>query len=102
MVHGKEQHDRVRELVIRTKCEDGERSDEEEAVSNGSWKQLSEVLDDCNIQEEKLDEDNDTHWEVYDSAVDDSTSTDDENYHNHGNEVHEEEYVQQNIILRIC
>ena len=26
-----------------------------------SWKELSEVLDDCNIQEERLDEANDTH-----------------------------------------
>ena len=47
-----------------------ERSDEEEAVSNGSWKEVSEVQDDCNIQEERLDEDNDTHRDVYDSAVD--------------------------------
>ena len=47
--------------MIRTQCELGERSDEEEAVSNGSWKEFSEVLDDCNIQEERLDEANDTH-----------------------------------------
>ena len=33
-------------------------ADEEEAVSNGSWKELSEVQDDCNTQEERLD----THW----------------------------------------
>ena len=38
--------------VIRKQCEDAERSDEEEAISNGSWKELSEVLDHCNIQEE--------------------------------------------------
>ena len=56
-------------------------ADEEEAVSNGSWKELSEVQDDCNIQKERLDEANDTHWEVYDSAVDESTSTDDEDCH---------------------
>ena len=80
--------------VIRKQCEHGERSDEEEAVSNGSWKELSEVQDDCNIQEERLDEANDTHWEVYDSAVDKSTSTDDEDCHDHENEVHEEEDVQ--------
>ena len=36
--------------VIRKQCEHGGRSDEEEAVSNGSGKELSEVLDDCNIQ----------------------------------------------------
>ena len=62
-------------------CEHGERSDEEKAVSNGSWKELSEVEDDCNIQEERLDEANDTHWEVYGSAVDESTSTDEEDCH---------------------
>ena len=40
---------------------------------------------------------------IYDSAVDESTSTDDEDCHHHGNEVHEEEeYVQQNKILHIC
>ena len=44
--------------MIRKKCEHGERSDEEEAVSNGGWKELSEVQDDCNIQEERLDEAN--------------------------------------------
>ena len=64
--------------VIRKQCEQRERSDEEEAVNNGSWKELSEVLDDCNIQEERLDEANDTHWEVYHSAIDESTSTDGE------------------------
>ena len=89
--------------VIRTQCEHGERTDEEEAVSNGySWKELIEVLDDCYIQEERLDEANDTHWEVYDSAVDESTSTDAEDCHHHKNEVHEEEYVEQNKILHIC
>ena len=36
--------------VIRKHCEPGERSDEEEAVSNGSWKELSEVQEDCNIK----------------------------------------------------
>ena len=80
--------------VIRKQCEHGERSDEEEAVSNGSWKELSEVQDDCNTQEERLDEANEKHWEVYDSAVDKSTSTDDEHCHDHENEVHEEEDVQ--------
>ena len=69
--------------VIRKQCEHRERSDEEEAVSNGSWKEVSEVQDDCNIQEERLDEANDTHWEVCDSAVDESTSTDDNDCHNH-------------------
>ena len=88
--------------VIRKQCEHGERSDEEQAVSNGSWKELSEGQDDCNIQEERLDEANDTHWEVYDSAVDESTGTDDEDCHDHENEVHEEENVQQNKILHIC
>ena len=53
--------------VTRKQCEHGERPDEEEAVSNGSWKELSGVQDDCNIQEERLDEANE---EVYDSAVD--------------------------------
>ena len=67
--------------VMRKQCEHGERSDKKEAVSNGSWKELSEVQIDCNIQEERLDEGNDTHWEVYDSAVDESTSTDDEDCH---------------------
>ena len=61
--------------VMRNQCEHGERSDEEEAVSNSGWKELSQVQDDCNIQEKRLDEANDTHWEVYDSAVDESTST---------------------------
>ena len=79
--------------VIRKQCEHDEISDEEEAVSNGSFKELSEVQDDYNIQEERLDEVNDTQWEVYDSAVDESTSTDDEDCHGHGNEVLEEEYV---------
>ena len=41
-------------------------------------------------------------WKIYDSAVDESTSTDDEDCHHHGNEVHKEEYVQQNNILHIC
>ena len=59
-------------------------------------------MDDCNIQEERLDEANDTHLEVYDSAVDKSTSTDDEDCHDHENEVHEEEDVQQNKIVHIC
>ena len=67
--------------MIRKQCEHGERSDEEEAVSSGSWKELSEVQDNCNIQEERLDEANDTHREVYDSAVDESTGTDDEDCH---------------------
>ena len=31
------------------------------------------MLDDCNIQEEGLNEASDTHLEVYDSAVDEST-----------------------------
>ena len=44
--------------VIRKRCELGERSDEVEAVSNGSWKELREVQDDCNTQEERLDEAN--------------------------------------------
>ena len=88
--------------VIRKQCEHGERLDEEETVSNGSWKELIEVLDECNIQEERLDEANDTHWEVYDSAVDESTSTDDEYCHDQCNEVHEEEYIQQTKILHIC
>ena len=63
--------------VIRKQCKHGERTGEEEAVSSGSWKELSEVLDDGNIQEEKLDEAIDAHWEVCDSTVDESTSTDD-------------------------
>ena len=61
-------------------------------------KELSEVLDDCNIQEEKLDEANDTHWEVYDLAVDQSTSADDEDCHHHyRNEVHEEECTAEEL-----
>ena len=44
--------------VIRKQCEHGERSDEELAFSNGSWKVLSEVNNDCNIQEQRLDEAN--------------------------------------------
>ena len=79
--------------MIRKQCEHGERSYEEEAVSNDSWKELSELPDDCNIQEERLDEANDTQWEVYDSAVNKSTSTDDEHCHDHENEVLEEEDV---------
>ena len=47
--------------VIRKQCEHGERPDKEEAVSNGSWKELIELQDDCNVQEERLDEANDTH-----------------------------------------
>ena len=53
--------------VIRKLCEHSERSDKQEAVSNGIWKELSKVQDDCNIQEERLADANDTHWEVYDS-----------------------------------
>ena len=41
-----------------------------------------------------LDEANDRHWEVHDSAVDESTSTDGEDCHNYENEVHEEEDMQ--------
>ena len=83
--------------VIRKQCEHGERSDKEEAVSNGSWKMLSEVQDDCNTQEKRLDEAIDTHWEVYDSAFDESTSADDEQCHDHENEVHvhEEEDIYE-------
>ena len=55
--------------MIRKPCEHDERSDEEEAVSNGSWKELSEIQDDCTIQEERLDEANDTHGEVYDQLL---------------------------------
>ena len=55
--------------VIRKQHEHAERSDKAEAVSIGSWKEPSEELDDRNIQEERLVEANDTHWEVYDSAV---------------------------------
>ena len=51
--------------VIRKPCEHGERLDKEEVVSNGSWKEASEVQDDCIIQKERLYKANDTHWEVY-------------------------------------
>ena len=37
--------------VIRKQREHSERSDKEEVVSNSSWKELSEVKHDCNIQE---------------------------------------------------
>ena len=50
--------------LMRKQCEYGERLDEEEAVSHYSWKELSEVQGDCNIQEERLDKANDTHWEA--------------------------------------
>ena len=73
---GREQHDQSMRLIEQ--CEDGERSDEEEAVSSSSWKEFSEVQDDCNIQEERLDEANEIHWgeynSEYNSAVDESTS----------------------------
>ena len=49
--------------LIREQCDDGERSDEEEAVSSSSWKEFSEVQDDCNIQEERLDEQISPHLE---------------------------------------
>ena len=75
--------------MIRKQCEHGETPDEEEAVSNGSWKEHSEVQDHHNIQEERLDEANDTHWEVNDSAVDESISTEDKDCHEHKNEVQE-------------
>ena len=67
-------------------------------------KKLSAELDDCNIQEGRMTEANDTHWKVHVdySAVDESTITDDGSCHNHGNEVHEKEYVQQNKSLHIC
>ena len=56
------------------------------------------LWDDCNIQEERLDEANDTHQEVYDSVVNESTSTDDENCHDHEKEVHEEQdTLEQNL-----
>ena len=55
---------------------------------------VSEVQDDCNVQEEMLDDSNDTQQEVYDSAVDESASTDDEDCHKHENEVHTEEDVE--------
>ena len=69
---GKEQHERVWKWL-------------ENSVNmlKVSWKKVSDVQDDCNIQEERLDEANDTHREVRDSAVDESTSTDDEVCHNH-------------------
>ena len=89
--------------VIRKQCEQRERSDEEEAVNNGSWKELSEVLDDCNIQEERLDEANDTPWKCTTQLLmSQPCSTGDEDCHNHRNEVHDEEYVKQNKILHIC
>ena len=65
---GREQRDQSMRLIEQ--CEDGERSDEEEAVSSSSWKGFSEVQDDCNIQEKSLDEAKDTQWGVDDSAVD--------------------------------
>ena len=37
---------------------------------------------------------NDTHWEVYESAIDESTSTDDIDRHDHGNEVHESKEME--------
>ena len=37
-----------------------------------------------------------------DTAVDKSTSTDDEDCPGHNNEVQEEEYVQENKILQFC
>ena len=77
--------------MIREQCKHGDRSDEEEAISSGSWKELSEVYDDCNIQE-RLDEANQTKWEVHDSVVDESNSTV-EDCHYRENEVHEEEDV---------
>ena len=49
------------------------------------------MLDDCNFQEERLDEANDTRCEACYSAVDESSSTDDGDCHDHENEVHEEE-----------
>ena len=90
--------------VIRKQCGNGERSNEEVAASSGNQKELWDVLDDCTIQEGslQLEEANDTHWEVYDSAVDESTSNDDEDYHDQANEVHEKEYVQQNKISHSC
>ena len=44
---GREQHDQSMRLIEQ--CEDGERSDEEEAVSSSSWKGFSEVQDDCRM-----------------------------------------------------
>ena len=67
--------------VIRKQCEHGKRQDEENAVNNGSWKKLSWVQDDSNVHEERLNEADDTHQEVYDSGVDMSTSTDDKDCH---------------------
>ena len=46
---GKQQHDQSMRL-IRGQCEHGERLDEE-AVSTSSWKEHSELEDDCNTQE---------------------------------------------------
>ena len=40
-----------------------------EAVINGIWKELREILDDIKIHEESLDDANDTHWVVYDLHV---------------------------------
>ena len=80
--------------MITNHCGHGEWSDEEEAVSNGSWKELSDVLYDCNIQERRLVEANDSQWEMYNSAVDESTCTDEIDCHHHDNEVHEGEDVQ--------
>ena len=80
--------------VYRKQCEHGGIPDEQEDVSNGSWKDFSEVQDDCNIQEERLDEANDTRWEVHDSVVDESTSADDEDCHDQKNEVHELKEVE--------
>ena len=100
MVQGKEQHDRVGEwsensvnmVKDQTKRKLSAMVVEESLVTWGTgW---------FNIQEERLDEANDRHWEEYNSAVDESTSTDDEDCRDHGNEVHEEEYLhvaQQNL-----
>ena len=55
MEQSKEQNDKSM-TVIRKHCEHGERSNEEEAISNGSWKEFSQVQDDCNIEEDWLDE----------------------------------------------
>ena len=43
-----------------------------------------------------MDEVNENHWEVYNSAVDNPTSTDLDS-HDHENEVHKEEGVRQNL-----
>ena len=56
--------------------------------------ELNDVQDDYSIQEIRLDEGNETHWEVYNSAVDESTSTD-EDCHHYENEVNLEEDVEQ-------